>query len=89
MVRDDDRIDYLSRHIKAVQRAMNVGVPFIGFCAWSFMDIISGHSGFSKRYGFVYVNRDEHDLKDMNRYKKKSFGWYQKVIATNGESLNE
>ncbi|MBR4827261.1 MAG: family 1 glycosylhydrolase, partial [Oscillospiraceae bacterium] len=54
-----------------------------------FMDIISGHSGFSKRYGFVYVNRDEHDLKDMNRYKKKSFGWYQKVIATNGESLNE
>ena len=42
-----------------------------------------------KRYGFVYVNRDEHDFKDMNRYKKKSFGWYQKVIATNGESLKE
>lgn len=87
MVKDDDRIDYLSRHIRAVQRSMNVGVPFIGFCAWSFMDIISGHSGFSKRYGFVYVNRDEHDLKDLKRYKKKSFYWYQKVISTNGESL--
>lgn len=89
MVKDDDRIDYLSKHLRAVQRSMNVGVPFIGFCAWSFMDIISGHSGFSKRYGFVFVNRDEHDLKDLKRYKKKSFGWYQNVIATNGECLTE
>ena len=40
-------------------------------------------------YGFVFVNRDEHDLKDLKRYKKKSFGWYQNVIATNGECLTE
>ncbi|MBQ1826365.1 MAG: family 1 glycosylhydrolase, partial [Erysipelotrichaceae bacterium] len=75
-------------HIKAVQEAMNVGVEFIGFCCWSFIDLISGHSGFSKRYGFVYVNRDEHDLKDMARRKKKSFYWYQKLIETNGEDLD-
>ena len=43
---------------------MNVGVEYIGYCTWSFIDIISGHSGFSTRY-------DEHDLKDMARYKKK------------------
>lgn len=87
ILEDDDRIDYLSRHIRAVKEAMNLGVDFIGFCCWSFIDLISGHSGFSKRYGFVYVNRDEHDLKDMARRKKKSFYWYKRVIETNGEEL--
>ena len=84
ILQDDDRIDYLKRHIHHVKEAMNLGVKFIGFCAWSFMDLISGHSGFSKRYGFVYVNRDEHDLKDLARRKKKSFYWYKDVIASNG-----
>ena len=51
ILEDDDRIDYLSRHIRAVKEAMNLGVDFIGFCCWSFIDLISGHSGFSKRYG--------------------------------------
>jgi 6-phospho-beta-glucosidase len=87
ILEDDDRIDYLSRHMRAVKEAMNLGVDFIGFCCWSFIDLISGHSGFSKRYGFVYVNRDEHDLKDMARRKKKSFYWYKRVIETNGEEL--
>ncbi|MBR2788108.1 MAG: glycoside hydrolase family 1 protein [Erysipelotrichaceae bacterium] len=87
ILQDDDRIDYLSRHIHNVKEAMNLGVEFIGFCAWSFMDLISGHSGFSKRYGFVYVNRDEHDLKDLARRKKKSFYWYKDVIANNGKDL--
>lgn len=87
MVKDDDRIDYLTRHLLAVKKAMNVGVEFIGYCTWSFMDIISGHSGFSKRYGLVYVNRDEHDLKDMCRYKKKSFYWYKDTIACKGYNI--
>ncbi len=87
ILQDDDRIEYLSRHISNVREAMNVGVEFLGFCAWSVIDIISGHSGFSKRYGFVYVNRDEHDLKDLARRKKKSFYWYQKVIETNGKNI--
>lgn len=87
MIQDDDRIDYLSRHLAAVKRAMNVGVSCLGYCAWSFMDIVSGHSGFSKRYGFVYVNRSEHDLKDLSRKRKKSFFWYQKTIEQNGENI--
>ena len=66
---------------------MNVGVKFIGYCTWSFMDIVSGHSGFSKRYGFVRVNRDEFDLKDLKRTKKKSFYWYKDTIAQNGENI--
>lgn len=86
-VQDDDRIDYLHRHLLAVKKAMNVGVKFIGYCNWSFIDLISGHSGFSKRYGLVFVNRDEHDLKDLARYKKKSFYWYKDTISCNGENI--
>ena len=51
------------------------------------MDLISGHSDFSKRYGFVYVNRDEHDLKDLSRKKKKSFYWYKETIENNGKDI--
>lgn len=86
-VADDDRIDYLSRHLLSVKKAMNVGVEFIGYCTWSFLDIVSGHSGFSKRYGFVRVNREEHDLKDLARSKKKSFYWYKDTIAQNGDNI--
>ena len=86
-VEDDDRIDYLTKHLLSVKKAMNVGVKFIGYCTWSFMDIVSGHSGFSKRYGFVRVNRDEFDLKDLKRTKKKSFYWYKDTIAQNGENI--
>lgn len=68
----------LSRHLLSVKKALNVGVNVFGYCSWSFMDIVSGHSGFSKRYGLVRVNREEHDLKDLARSKKKSFYWYKK-----------
>ncbi|MBE6115254.1 MAG: glycoside hydrolase family 1 protein [Erysipelotrichaceae bacterium] len=87
ILEDDNRIDYLSKHMHAVKEAMNLGVEFIGFCTWSFIDLISGHSGFSKRYGFVFVNRDEHDLRDMARRKKKSFYWYQNLISSNGKDI--
>ena len=87
ILEDNDRIDYLSKHLHQIKEAMNLGVKFIGYCSWSFMDLISGHSGFSKRYGFVYVNRDEHDLKDLARRKKKSFYWYKETIANNGKQI--
>lgn len=51
------------------------------------MDLLSSRQGFRKRYGFVYVNRDEHDLKDLARIKKDSFYWYRRVIETNGREL--
>ena len=63
------------------------GVNVIGYLAWSPIDFLSSHKEIRKRYGFIYVNRDYKDLKDMNRYRKKSFYWYQKVIRSNGMDL--
>ncbi|TKO92560.1 family 1 glycosylhydrolase, partial [Enterococcus faecalis] len=55
-------------------------VELFGYCPWSVMDILSSHKGFKKRYGFIYVNREDHELKDLRRIKKDSFYWYQSVI---------
>ena len=86
-VHDDYRIDYLRGHIAAIGDAMEDGVEMMGYCPWSVMDLLSSHQGFRKRYGFIYINRDDHDLKDLARIRKDSFYWYQNVIKTNGESL--
>ncbi|MNO07693.1 Aryl-phospho-beta-D-glucosidase BglC [compost metagenome] len=59
----------------------------MGYSPWSFMDLLSSHEGFRKRYGFVYINRDDHDRKDLRRIKKDSFYWYRQVIETNGKEL--
>lgn len=83
-VHDDYRIDYLRQHIEQMQVAVDEGVPFIGYCPWSAIDLISTHEGFRKRYGFVYVNRTDDDLLDLKRYRKDSFYWYQQVIQANG-----
>lgn len=82
-VHDEYRIDYLKRHFKQAQLAITDGVDLIGYCPWSFIDLVSTHQGYEKRYGFVYVNREEKDLKDMARIKKDSFYWYQDVIKSN------
>lgn len=86
-VHDEYRIDYLREHILACSQAIEDGVQMMGYCPWSFMDLLSSHEGFRKRYGFVYVNRDDHDLKDMRRIKKDSFLWYRDLIKTNGGEL--
>lgn len=86
-VEDDYRIDYIRQHLLAVNHAINMGAEVLGYNLWSFIDLISGHQGFKKRYGLVYVNREDFDLKDMNRYKKKSFYWYKEVIETKGNNL--
>jgi 6-phospho-beta-glucosidase len=87
IVNDDYRIDYLRDHIEQARLAVNDGVDLLGYCPWSAIDLVSTHQGFGKRYGFIYVNREENDLKDMRRIKKKSFGWYNKVIGSNGTDL--
>ena len=87
IVNDDYRIDYLRRHIQEIQRAITDGVDVLGYCTWSFTDLLSWLNGYQKRYGFVYVNRDDESEKDLRRIKKKSFYWYQRVIATNGAEL--
>lgn len=86
-IHDDYRIEYLRRHIEQIKLAVSEGVEMIGYCPWSAIDLISTHEGMVKRYGFIYVNRDEFDLKDLARYKKDSFYWYKKVIESNGEDL--
>ncbi len=87
IVNDDYRIEYIREHIKACSDAIEDGVDLLGYCTWSFTDLLSWLNGYQKRYGFVYINRDEVDEKDLRRIKKKSFYWYKNVIASNGECL--
>lgn len=87
-VHDGYRIDYLRDHIAQIRLAVSDGVEVLGYCPWSAIDLVSTHQGVAKRYGFVYVNRDEFDLLDLARYRKDSFGWYSKVIASNGADLS-
>lgn len=84
-VHDEYRIDYLRQHIVAIEEAIDDGCEVLGYCTWSFQDLFSWLNGYSKRYGFVYVDRDEESEKELKRYKKDSFYWYQKLIETNGE----
>lgn len=87
-VYDDERIVYYQKHINSVKRAVeHDGVDLLGYLAWSPIDFLSSHKEIRKRYGFVYVDRDFEDLKDLKRYPKKSFYWYKKCIATNGDDL--
>lgn len=83
-VHDDYRIQYLTDHIAQMQLAAADGVEILGYCPWSAIDLVSTHQGSSKRYGFIYVDREEFDLKQLSRVRKDSFHWYQKVISCNG-----
>lgn len=88
-IHDQYRINYLRAHIEQIQLAISDGVEMLGYNPWSAIDLISTHEGIKKRYGFIYVDRDEFDLKTLNRYRKDSFYWYQKVIKTNGQDLSD
>ncbi len=88
MIEDDYRIAYHRDHIQAMKDAMEEdGVKCLGYLGWGLIDILSSQGNMEKRYGVVYVNRGNHDLRDMKRVKKKSFAWLQHVIQTNGEEL--
>ena len=79
----EQRIAYLKEHLAACRQAISDGVELLGYCAWSFTDVLSWLNGYQKRYGFVYVDRDD----DLKRHRKDSFHWYQRVIASNGADL--
>ena len=87
-VHDDYRIDYLRKHITALREAINDGVDLIGYTTWGCIDEGSMVTGeMKKRYGFIYVDRDNEGSGTLKRLKKDSFYWYKKVIASNGENL--
>ena len=91
-VHDDYRIEHLRETIKQMKIGIEEGANLFGYCPWSAMDLVSTREGITKRYGFIYVDRDEDDEKaktsEMKRYRKDSFYWYKKVIASNGEDLD-
>ena len=87
-IHDPYRIDYLREHIKELKKACDDGCRVLAYCTWSYTDLLSWLNGYQKRYGFVYVDREEDENSGtLNRYKKDSYYWYQKVIETNGEEL--
>ena len=88
-IEDDYRISYLREHIKAMGEAIDDGIPVIGYTSWGCIDLVSASTGeMSKRYGFIYVDRDDQGKGTLARKKKKSFYWYKKVIASNGADLS-
>ena len=87
---DDYRIDYLREHIKHMRDAIEIdGVELWGYTTWGPIDLVSAGTGeMKKRYGFIYVDRDNEGNGTLKRSRKKSFYWYKKVIESNGEDLD-
>ena len=88
-VHDEYRINCLRDHIEEMKKAVNEdGVDLMGYLPWGCIDLVSASTGeMNKRYGFIYVDEDNHGKGTMKRYKKDSFDWYKKVIASNGADL--
>ena len=88
-INDDYRIEYLKAHIEQVKLALDDGIDLMGYLTWGPIDVISATEGqMAKRYGFIYVDRDDQGNGTLKRSKKKSFNWYKKVISSNGEDLD-
>ena len=88
-IKDDYRIDYLREHVKAMKEAVLDGVNLIGYTPWGCIDLVSASTGeMRKRYGFIYVDKDNEGSGTLNRLRKDSFYWYKKVIESNGENLD-
>ena len=88
-VNDDYRIDYLRGHVKAMADAIYDGVDLKGYTSWAPIDLVSASTGeMRKRYGFIYVDKDDLGQGTYNRYRKDSFYWYKKVIESHGQDLD-
>ena len=88
-VNDQYRIDYLSAHISEMKKAViEDGVDLMGYTPWGCIDLVSAGTGeMKKRYGFIFVDKDNEGNGTLNRSKKKSFDWYKQVIASNGANI--
>ena len=88
-VDDTYRMEFLRDHIISMKKAIRNGVDLFGYAWWGPIDLVSNGSGqMSKRYGFIYVDRNDAGEGTLKRYRKKSFYWYKKVIESNGEDLS-
>lgn len=87
-IQDDARIQYHENHIKAMKDSIFLDGSIVwGYLGWGLIDIPSSHADVEKRYGAVYVNRTNHNLKDLKRVPKKSFYWFQNTLSQNGDKL--
>lgn len=88
-IHDEERIDYLRAHIKEMEKAINYdGVELMGYTPWGIIDIVSFTTGeMKKRYGMIYVDRDNEGNGTLERKKKDSFDWFKRVIESNGKEL--
>lgn len=87
-IHDDYRIEYLRKHIEQMHEAVLDGVDLMGYTPWGCIDLVSASTGeMAKRYGFIYIEKYDDGSGDLSRRKKKSFDWYKRVIASNGENL--
>ncbi|MDO4466072.1 MAG: glycoside hydrolase family 1 protein [Bacillota bacterium] len=88
-IHDTYRIKYYQDHIIQIQEAITDGCEMLGYNPWSAIDLVSTHEGIRKRYGFIYVDTTDEEVGSLKRYRKDSFFWYKKVIASNGSDLSD
>ncbi|KRL14454.1 family 1 glycosylhydrolase [Schleiferilactobacillus perolens] len=90
-IHDSYRIEYLQQNLNSMRDAVTIdGVDLMGYTMWGCIDLVSAGTGeMKKRYGFVYVDRDDNGNGTLDRTPKDSFYWYKKVIASNGEDLTD
>jgi 6-phospho-beta-glucosidase len=87
-VHDPYRIEYLRAHIEQLKEAIKDGVKITAYHPWGPIDIVSASSSeMDKRYGFIYVDLDNHGKGSGKRILKDSYHWYKEVVASNGENL--
>lgn len=86
---DEERMSYLKEHIVSMEEAIEDGAQIIGYTWWGPIDIVSAGTGeMEKRYGFIYVDKQNDGTGDLSRKKKASFDYYRQVIETNGTNLD-
>lgn len=89
-VEDDYRIDYTKQHIIALKDAVEIdGIDLLGYTSWGIIDLVAASTGqMSKRYGFIYVDKDDQGKGTLKRVPKKSYYWYKNVINSNGDKFD-
>jgi 6-phospho-beta-glucosidase len=84
-ISDQYRIEYMREHVREMRNAIDDGVELIGYTSWGCIDLISAGTGeMEKRYGFIYVDKDNIGNGTLERRRKESFFWYKKCIESNG-----